>query len=126
MEIGVISAHVAGLISAQMATLGIPPSNRLVIATLDVDTKLPSGLIIPKGDKDGLAKRGVQIQCGELTEEYREYNNILGTGLIIYYGDYAGKEITEIKSKLKDIKLPDGLQIRVLSINEVIYVQNNN
>jgi hypothetical protein len=117
MEVNVISALVAKQVNESLTEIGKAPSNKIVILTLDGEKKLPSGLIVPEGDIEGIAKRGVLVQSGTITEEYLEYRDILITGVIIYYGDYAGKELENVKERVTGVKLPDKYKLIVLCIN---------
>lgn len=127
MEFQIISAAVAQAISEDLNKMGIPPTNRVVIATLDDEDQVTrAGIIIPGSTREGVTKRGVQVQAGKITEELSEYNGVLGTGQVIYYGEYAGKEISNLLSQIKSVKVPSKLKLRVLSITEIMYIQNNN
>lgn len=126
MEIQVISAYVAEKIQEDLSSVGVCPTNKLLIASLDSEQRTASGLIIPAEAKEGLAKRGVLVQTGIITEEYQEYKDVLNTGCITYYGEYAGKEIENLLSHIKSVSVPKGLKLRVLSVTEVMYIQNNN
>ena len=125
MELQVISSFVAKKIEEELSTNGLPPENRLLIASLKGEQKLKSGIIIPGAENDGIAKRGTIIQLGEITEENQSYKNILAVGQIVYFGDYAGKEIDTIPNRITGVKIPNDTIFRVLSITEIIYVENN-
>lgn len=119
IDVQVISALLASKINEQLKFMGTPPENRVVIC-VSSEKQTQSGLIIPDEVSEGVAKKGVIVQRGEITEEYAHYKEIIYTGIIAYYGDYAGKELDlEVKW------LPKGAKLRVLSINEIMYFKNN-
>ena len=126
MELQVISATVAEAIFKDLSGVGVCPTNKVLVASIDAEQRTVSGIIIPQGDKDGLAKRGVLVQTGVITEEYQEYSSILSTGVIAYYGEYGGKEIENLNNYITSVTVPKGLKLRVLSITEIMYIQNNN
>ena len=119
IDVQVISALLASKINEQLKFMGTPPENRVVIC-VNSEKQTQSGLIIPDEVSEGVAKKGVIVQRGEITEEYAHYKEIIYTGIIAYYGDYAGKELD-----LEVDGLPKGAKLRVLSINEIMYFKNN-
>lgn len=119
IDVQVISSLLASSINEELSSIGTPPENRVVIC-VNSEKQTQSGLIIPDEVSEGVAKKGVIVQRGEITEEYAHYSGIANVGIIAYYGDYAGKELDlEVKW------LPKGAKLRVLSINEIMYFKNN-
>ncbi len=120
LELSVISNLVAEAIHREISKLGIPSENRVLICSGE-EKVTKSGIIVPEMVEEGISKKGVIVQVGPLTEEYKLYRDYLTPGVIIFYGDYAGKELNvNIQS------IPKGHKLRVLSINEIVYIMNNN
>lgn len=100
---------------------GYPTENRVIIAVpADPEVKV-GGLYIPNQNKEDIPRKGVMIQTGIITEEYRTYKSI-SVGDILTYGIYAGKEI--------EVSLPEeidttDLKFFVLSLSEIIYIEEN-
>lgn len=100
---------------------GYPTENRVIIAvSADPEVKM-GGLYIPNQNKEDIPRKGVMIQTGIITEEYRTYKSI-NVGDILTYGLYAGKEI--------EVSLPEeidttDLKFFVLSLSEIIYIEEN-
>lgn len=127
MERRTISVLVANRIVEILGSGGKPSTNRLLIASISEEEKTAAGIIIPNSVDNEVSKRGVIIQQGHISSEYEEYRDSLNPGVIVYYGDYAGKDLTDMLDgcNMGDLKLPAGLKLRVLDINEVIYLRNN-
>lgn len=119
IDVQVISIQLAIKLNQQLKFMGAPPENRVVIC-VNSEKQTSSGLIIPDEVSEGVAKKGVIVQRGEITEEYTHCKDIVKPGIIAYYGDYAGKELD-----LQVEGLPKGAKLRVLSINEIMYFKNN-
>jgi co-chaperonin GroES (HSP10) len=118
IDVHVISPLVAKAIEAALSQIGCPPENRVVICSSS-QKKTESGIIIPDAVEEGVCKKGVIIQY-HITDEYKSYTDLIKTGVIAYYGDYAGKEL--------DIYIPEmpkNTKLRVLSINEIMYLKQN-
>lgn len=113
----------------QSISFGCPTEDRLLIFTPNEETKTNSGIIIPKTDKDTVPKKGVVIQMGSISEDYKSYKYLLKIGSIVTYGIYAGKEIdfniNAFSIDVKNILETNEGKFSVLSLNEVIYVENN-
>ena len=105
---------------------GLLPENKLLILTPKEQEYKVNGIIIP-GKTEDLPRKGVIIQSGEITEEYRTYKDIIKPGRVITYGLYAGKEVEfptdafplELLPILKEQKFT------VLSLTEIAYSENN-
>lgn len=122
-----ISEDVAKKISlALVKSGGLVPENKVVIFSSKEDTKLGS-IIIP-GESENIPKKGVVVQCTELTEEYKTYTDLVKVGRILTYGLYAGKEVQFSPELFTDI--PNNIiskgKFTVLSINEIAYSESNN
>lgn len=101
---------------------GYPTENRVVIAVpADPEVKV-GGLYLPSKNKEDIPRKGVIIQTGEFTEDYKTYTGIK-VGDIVTYGMYAGKEI-DPPFKTEEIDTTD-LKFYVLSLSEIIYVEKN-
>lgn len=122
IDVLVISPMVAEKIAKTLSENGFPPENRVVICVNQEDQVTKSGIILPGSIEEGIAKKGVIVQVGNITEEYDGYRNILKTGAVVYYGDYAGKELGTLKAMEV---VPSKSKLRVLSINEIMYLENN-
>lgn len=121
-----ISAMVAAQFDKQLP--GCPTENRVLILSPKEVNQTRSGLIIPEQVKEGVPRKGVIVKLGEITEEYRTYQDLVQVGRIVTYGLYAGKEL-----EFETDKLTLGLQqllekntLTVLSMNEIIYSEPNN
>lgn len=106
---------------------GIPTENRVLILSPKEVNQTKSGIIIPGQVKEGVPRKGVIVKRGEITEEYKTYKDLVKIGRVVTYGLYAGKEL--------DLELDDHDYINellknniltVLSLNEIIYVEQNN
>ena len=105
---------------------GQVPENKLLILTPNEQEHKVNGIIIP-GKPEDMPRKGVVIQAGEITEEYRTYKDIIKPGRVITYGLYAGKEVEfptdafplELLPTLKEQKFT------VLSLTEIAYSENN-
>ena len=101
---------------------GCVPENKLLIIT-PVDPEYKVGNLIIPGDTKELPRKGVVIQTGEITEEYRSYRDLVKPGKIVTYGLYAGKEI-EFPMEIFPSELQpewDKQKFTVLSLTEVVY-----
>lgn len=119
MNLPVMSVLAANTVNEKLKGVGIPPIDKVVIAISDKEETTSSGLILPRGDKDGVPKRATLVQVGPLSEEYQYLTDWLQIGMIITYGNYAGKEISPSKIKL------DGFELKVISLNEIAYYEFN-
>ena len=103
---------------------GTPTENRvLIISPTNQETMVGSIIIPSKVSQDNIPNKGVVIMIGEITEEYDSYSKILEIGKIVTYGRYAGKEINfnpvEVNINSEDYKFT------VLSLNEILFIENN-
>lgn len=110
-------------------SFGCPTEDRILIFTPNEEVKTPSGIYIPKGgdNKEVVPRKGVVVQHGTISEDYKSYKPLLTVGSIVTYGIYAGKEL-EFNSNVFDPSILDVVnngKFTVLSLNEVIYVEAN-
>lgn len=119
MKLPVMTVTAATAVNEKLKKIGVPPTDKVVIAISNKDAVRESGLIIPAGDKEDVPRRGVLVQVGPLSEDFQYMKDQLSIGVIITYGNYAGKTITP-----DNIELP-GFDLKVLSLNEVAYYENN-
>ena len=122
-----ISASVAEKIKQVLKSKGCPTENRILILS-PKDQEIKQGnIIIPGQVKDGIPRKGVVIQAGEITEEYRTFNDLVKPGRVITYGLYAGKEIEFPKEAFPIELRPEFEQQKftVLSLTEIAYSENN-
>ena len=88
-----VSSEKVKLFQEGLANLGgLLPENKLLILTPKEQEYKVNGIIIP-GNTEDLPRKGVIIQSGEITEEYRTYNDLIKPCLVITYVLYAGKEV---------------------------------
>ena len=120
LELSVISKLVATNIHNELKFKGIPSEDRLLICSGE-EKVTKSGIIVPNNVEEGISKKGVIIQVGPITEGNEVYKDLLTVGTIIFYGDYAGKELN-----IPVPGVPSGHKLRVLSLNEVVYIMSNN
>ena len=123
-----VSQEKVKLFQQGLASLGglIPENKRLILTPKEQEYKV-NGIIIPGTDRDNIPRKGVIIQSGEITEEYRTFRQLVQPGRVITYGLYAGKEI-EFKQESFPIEVrPDFEQQKftVLSLTEIAYSENN-
>ena len=98
---------------------GIPTEDRILLAVPKDDARTASGIIIP-GKPEDYPRKGVIVKMG-LMEQDRKINKHLEIGQIVTYGNYAGKDISfDNGYSLESVKFV------VLSIEEVIYIEQNN
>lgn len=120
-----ISVEIAKSFNEELV-FGCPTENRILILTPKERNQTKSGLIIPGQVVEGVPKKGVIVQLGNITEEYESYKELLKVGRIVTYGMYAGKELEfnqEFPEYLRVILEKNTLTI--LSLNEIIYVETN-
>lgn len=105
---------------------GLIPENKLLILTPKEQEYKVNGIIIPGNEKD-MPRKGVIIQSGEITEEYKTYRDLVQPGRVITYGLYAGKEIEFPKEAFPIELRPEFEQQKftVLSLTEIAYSENN-
>lgn len=105
---------------------GLIPENKLLILTPKEQEYQVNGIIIPGNEKD-MPRKGVIIQSGEITEEYKTYRDLVQPGRVITYGLYAGKEIEFPKEAFPIELRPEFEQQKftVLSLTEIAYSENN-
>lgn len=97
---------------------GTPTEDRILLAVPKDDARTASGLIIP-GKPEDYPRKGVIVKMG-LMEQDRKINKHLEIGQIVTYGNYAGKDISfDNGYSLESVKFV------VLSIEEVIYIEQN-
>ena len=122
-----VSSEKVKLFQEGLANLGgLLPENKLLILTPKEQEYKVNGIIIP-GKTEDLPRKGVIIQSGEITEEYRTYKDIIKPGRVITYGLYAGKEIEFPKEAFPIELRPEFEQQKftVLSLTEIAYSENN-
>ena len=115
VDLNLVSKEVAKNLSENV--MGLPAENRVLLALPNEEKKV-GNIILPGTVTEGIPKVGVVVKSGPITEEYKTYIPSLEVGNIIYFGNYAGKEIEP--SFLENFKVPD-CKFTVLSINEIIY-----
>lgn len=115
LNLPVLSAIAAGEIEKKLSNLGIPPTDKIVIAISNRDDVTASGLIIPQGNKEDEPRKGTIVQVGYISEDYNYLKSLLNTGMIVTYGNYAGKEISPLEL--------EGFLLKVISLNEIAYFE---
>lgn len=123
-----VSQEKVKLFQQGLASLGgLIPENKLLILTPKEQEYKVNGIIIPGTDRDNIPRKGVIIQSGEITEEYRTFRQLVQPGRVITYGLYAGKEIEFPKESFPIEVRPDFEQQKftVLSLTEIAYSENN-
>lgn len=118
IELNLPSKKQATVLASKVKEFGYPPENKILMAVPNSGNKTSGGIIIPDNAKEDLPKKGVIISFGNITEDYKSYQE-LKIGDIVNYGLYAGKEI----------ELPltyDNLKFHVLSVNEILFIEYNN
>lgn len=122
-----VSSEKVKLFQEGLANLGgLLPENKLLILTPKEQEYKVNGIIIP-GKTGDPPRKGVIIQSGEITEEYRTYTDLIEPGRVITYGLYAGKEIEFPKEAFPIELRPEFEQQKftVLSLTEIAYSENN-
>lgn len=122
-----VSSEKVKLFQEGLANLGgLLPENKLLILTPKEQEYKVNGIIIP-GKAGDPPRKGVIIQSGEITEEYRTYTDLIEPGRVITYGLYAGKEIEFPKEAFPIELRPEFEQQKftVLSLTEIAYSENN-
>ena len=122
-----VSSEKVKLFQEGLANLGgLLPENKLLILTPKEQEYKVNGIIIP-GKIEDPPRKGVIIQSGEITEEYRTYKDLIEPGRVITYGLYAGKEIEFPKEAFPIELRPEFEQQKftVLSLTEIAYSENN-
>lgn len=122
-----VSPEKVKLFQEGLANLGgLLPENKLLILTPKEQEYKVNGIIIP-GKTGDPPRKGVIIQSGEITEEYRTYTDLIEPGRVITYGLYAGKEIEFPKEAFPIELRPEFEQQKftVLSLTEIAYSENN-
>lgn len=120
IKLNLISVEKAKEINESLKGVGIPTGGRLLIISPKVtqDTRTKGGLYIPTdADKDTVPRKGVVVQLGNITPEQRADYPGLEVGSVVTYGLYAGKE-------LDVVDFTDQITT-ILSLNEVLYIENN-
>ena len=122
-----VSSEKVKLFQEGLANLGgLLPENKLLILTPKEQEYKVNGIIIP-GKIEDPPRKGVIIQSGEITEEYRTYKDLIKPGRVITYGLYAGKEVEFPKEAFPIELRPEFEQQKftVLSLTEIAYSENN-
>lgn len=122
-----VSSEKVKLFQEGLANLGgLLPENKLLILTPKEQEYKVNGIIIP-GKIEDPPRKGVVIQSGEITEEYRTYKDLIKPGRVITYGLYAGKEVEFPKEAFPIELRPEFEQQKftVLSLTEIAYSENN-
>lgn len=133
VKLNYLKVSYAQELATYLGSSGMPTENRVLIISPDDDTQTSSGLIIPGSVKEGMPRKGVILTKGPIDECNRIYESLVNTGTLVTYGLYAGKELefdfTEFLADHPDGKLLKGIidhsKFTVLSLNEIIYVENN-
>lgn len=123
-----ISLEKVKLFQQGLASLGgLIPENKLLILTPKESEHKVGNILIPGMSEKDIPRKGVIIQSGEITEEYRTFRQLIQPGRIITYGLYAGKEIEFPKESFPIEVYPDFEQQKftVLSLTEIAYSENN-
>lgn len=114
----VLSLEASVEVNRKLQAIGMPPTDRVIMAVLDSqEQRTPSGIILPNDGVEGTPNRGTIVQVGFISEDYKYLRDNLSIGTIITYGNYAGKQVEPDKIDLKGVKL------MVISINEIMYFE---
>lgn len=125
IQLPLISYKEARELNDNLNGLGNPTENRVLIAVPANNEVKKGNLILPGQNKEELPRKGVIVQKGYFTDEYRSYSD-LKIGDIVTYGMYAGKEIDPpFGQEFKSIHDTTELKFFVLSLNEIIYSEIN-
>jgi co-chaperonin GroES (HSP10) len=122
LDLKLISKGEAEAINTALSSNGFPTENRILLAIPNEEQKV-NGIIIPSQVKEGVPRKGVVVQIGNLSPDFESYKNI-SIGDIITYGLYAGKELQFNPAKLSVLGISHS-EFSVLSLNEVIYIEQN-
>lgn len=97
--------------------------NRVLILSPNNQEIVSGGIILPSSrGEDTIPNKGVIISIGEITEEYKTYQDLIRVGKVVTYGKYAGKEVNfdpKLVGELEDYKFT------ILSLNEILFTENN-
>lgn len=117
IKLPVLTTVAAQAVNEKLKNLGTPPVDKVVIAVSNKEYKRESGLYIPEGDKEDVPRRGSLVQVGPLSEDFQYLKDMLQIGVVLTYGNYAGKEIEPIEL--------EGFSLKVLSLAEIAYYEFN-
>lgn len=105
---------------------GVPAPNKVIVLHNKSEQKTAAGIIIPQGDLEDVAKKGVIVQIGPISDEddltSRVFANTLEIGDRVTFGDYAGKKI-ELESNIEMLDRNTSWYLTVLSLTEIIYIE---
>lgn len=106
---------------------GLIPENKILILTSKESYYKVGSIIVTSTNRDDIPHKGVVLQSGEITEEYRSFRELVQPGRVVTYGMYAGKEIDFPKESFPIEVQPDFEQQKftVLSLTEIAYSENN-
>ena len=103
---------------------GTPTENRvLIISPTNQETKVGNIIIPGNVSSDNIPNKGVVVMFGDITEEYNSYSKVLEIGKIVTYGRYSGKEIEFNHAEVNTD--PENCKFTVLSLNEILFIENN-
>lgn len=97
---------------------GCPTENRVLIVSNKGEIVTNTGILLPTVAKEGIPKKGMIIQVGQVGDEYSSFKR-LNPGDIVTYGLYAGKEVEFNYLGLDNTKY----QLTILSLNEILYIE---
>lgn len=92
-----------------------PLNDRILVKPVKEPEKTPGGIYIPEtADKREPARSGevLAVGAGKLTEKGTRLPMLVEPGQVIWYGKYAGTEITV-----------EGEELRMVSVDDVLGVQ---
>lgn len=114
----VLSLMASQTVAQQLSTIGLPPTDKVVMAIVkEQEQRTGSGIIIPTKEVEGVPNRGTIVQVGFISDDYKYLKDHLTVGTIITYGNYAGKEVEPDRFENDSIKL------MVISLAEIMYFE---
>ena len=114
----VLSLMASQTVAQQLSTIGLPPTDKVVMAIVkEQEQRTGSGIIIPTKEVDGVPNRGTIVQVGFISDDYKYLKDHLTVGTIVTYGNYAGKEVEPDRFENDSIKL------MVISLEEIMYFE---
>ncbi|MEG1415371.1 MAG: hypothetical protein RSC49_02085 [Clostridium sp.] len=114
----VLSLMASQTVAQQLSTIGLPPTDKVVMAIVkEQEQRTGSGIIIPTKEVEGVPNRGTIVQVGFISDDYKYLKDHLTVGTIVTYGNYAGKEVEPDRFENDSIKL------MVISLAEIMYFE---